>query len=76
MPLHGIGLPFVVVRQRNSRIAEEFPDLEEPGKDLSVTIDNMKWDLDAKIADEAFTFSAPEGVKKINLLSPDEIKKK
>ena len=49
---------------------------EEPGKDLSVTIDGMKWDLDAKFADEAFIFTAPEGVKKIEILSPDEISKK
>lgn len=49
---------------------------EEPGKDLSVTIDGMKWDLDAKIADEAFAFTAPEGMKKINLLSADEFSKK
>jgi len=49
---------------------------DEPGKDLSVTIEGMKWDLNAKIADGVFTFTAPEGVKKINILSFDEVKKK
>lgn len=45
---------------------------EEVEGDFTFVVDNLSWDLDADVSAEKFSYNAPEGAEKIEILSPTE----